>query len=197
MIFLICFDIALSHSGYKARIFPPQQGMERAACPFHTRMHVCQHVGLHCVCRRSLAVCLQPHLIGERLISVAVYGTVSQNMLYRMDGRVQFLLPIFGRLADTCSGASAAPYPVGTECVYAGVKGARPCSWLHPSHVSVLPHCVLLRQRNKPNVPDASLSMAFDYKLLYRSALLNKHDFMAVLPSSVLYRKLLLLLLLF
>jgi len=140
----------------------------------------------HRVCRRSLAVCLQPHLIGERLISVAAYGTVSQNMLYRMDGRVQFLLPILDRLAHTCSRASTAPSPVGTEGVYAGVKGARPWSWRYPSHVSVLPHSVLLRQRNKPNVPDAILSMAVDYKLLYRSAPLNKHDFMAVLPSSVL-----------
>jgi len=80
----------------------------------------------HRVCRRSLAVCLQPHLIGERLISVAVYGTVSQNMLDQMDGRVQFLLPILDRLAHTCSAASTAAYPVSTEGVYAGVKGAKP-----------------------------------------------------------------------
>jgi len=38
--FCICFGIALSHSGYEPRITPPQQDMERAACPFHTRMHV-------------------------------------------------------------------------------------------------------------------------------------------------------------
>jgi hypothetical protein len=119
MIVFICFGIALSRSGYEPRIFPPQQGMERAACPFHIRMHVC----LHRVCRRSLAVCLQPHLIGERLMSVAVYGSVSQNMLYRLDGRVQFLIPILDHLAQTCFGANTAPYPVGTECVYAWVKG--------------------------------------------------------------------------
>ena len=52
--------------------------------------------------------------------------TVSQNMLYRMDGRLYFLLPFLVRLAQTCSGASTACYPAGTQCVCTGVKGARP-----------------------------------------------------------------------